>query len=72
MGESEVRIAVLASRAEGLQALVDRVAAAGVRGILNFVPKHINPPQGCFVEDIDISARLEKLSFLALAQGWTA
>jgi redox-sensing transcriptional repressor len=72
VGESDVRIAVLASRAEGLQALVDRVAAAGVRGILNFVPKHINPPQGCFVEDIDITARLEKLSFLALSQGWTA
>jgi len=68
--EYDVRMAIVASRPEGLQALVDRVAAAGVRGILNFVPKHVNPPEGCFVENIDISAKLEKLSFLSLTQGW--
>lgn len=72
LSEYDVRIAVVASRPEGLQALVDRIARAGVRGILNFVPKHVNPPQGCFVETIDISARLETLSFLALSQGWPA
>ena len=63
--EYEVRMAVLASRPEGLQALVDRVAGAGVHAILNFVPKRITPPEGCFVETTDISAKLEKLSFLA-------
>ena len=66
--EYEVRMAVLASRPEGLQALVDRVAAAGVHAILNFVPKRVTPPEGCFVENTDISAKLEKLSFLARAQ----
>ena len=63
--EYEVRMAVLASRPEGLQALVDRVAAAGVHAILNFVPKRVTPPEGCFIETTDISAKLEKLSFLA-------
>jgi redox-sensing transcriptional repressor len=66
--EYEVRMAVLASRPEGLQALADRVAAAGVRAILNFVPKRVSAPEGCFVENTDISAKLEKLSFLAHAQ----
>ena len=66
--EYEVRMAVLASRPEGLQALADRVAAAGVHAILNFVPKRVTAPQGCFVENTDISAKLEKLSFLAHAQ----
>ncbi|MCX6363619.1 MAG: redox-sensing transcriptional repressor Rex [Actinobacteria bacterium] len=66
--EYEVRMAVLASRPEGLQALADRVAAAGVHAILNFVPKRVTPPEGCFVENTDISAKLEKLSFLAHAQ----
>jgi redox-sensing transcriptional repressor len=66
--EYEVRMAVLASRPEGLQALADRVAAAGVHAILNFVPKRVTPPEGCFVENTDISAKLEKLSFLARAQ----
>ena len=66
--EYEVRMAVLASRPEGLQALADRVAAAGVHAILNFVPKRVSAPEGCFVENTDISAKLEKLSFLAHAQ----
>jgi redox-sensing transcriptional repressor len=63
--EYEVRMAVLASRPEGLQAMVDRLAAAGVRAILNFVPKLVTAPPGCRVESIDIAAKLEKLSFLS-------
>jgi redox-sensing transcriptional repressor len=66
--EFEVGMAVLASRPEGLQDLADRIAAAGVRAILNFVPKRVTPPEGCFVENTDIAAKLEKLSFLAHAQ----
>lgn len=62
--EHEVRMAVLATRTEGLQALVDRIAASGVRAVLNFVPKFVKAPEGCFVEHIDITARLELLSFL--------
>lgn len=68
LSDYDVRIAVLASRPEGLQALADRIAAAGVTAILNFVPKRVIPPEGCFVENTDISAKLEKLSFLARAQ----
>jgi redox-sensing transcriptional repressor len=61
----DIHIAVLASRSEGLQALVDRAAAVGVRSFLNFVPKRVNAPRDCFVENIDISAKLEKLSSLS-------
>jgi redox-sensing transcriptional repressor len=67
LADYEVHMAILASRPEGLQALADRVAAAGVHAILNFVPKRVSPPEGCFVENTDISAKLEKLSFLAHA-----
>jgi redox-sensing transcriptional repressor len=62
--EFEVRMAVLATRTEGLQVLVDRVAGSGVRAVLNFVPKFVKAPAGCFVEHTDITARLELLSFL--------
>ncbi|MCL5735043.1 MAG: redox-sensing transcriptional repressor Rex [Actinobacteria bacterium] len=61
----EIRIAILSSRPEGLQFVVDRAAAAGVRSFLNFVPKRLTTPHGCFVEYVDISAKLEKLSFLS-------
>ena len=61
----DVHMAVLASRPEGLQALVDRVCAAGVHAILNFVPKRVSVPGGCFIEEMDITSKLEMLSFLA-------
>lgn len=67
--EFEVNMAILASRPEGLQALVDRVCASGVRAILNFVPKRVETPEGCFIEHTDISSKLELLSFLARSEG---
>lgn len=65
VADLDIRIAVLASRPEGVQGLVDRAAAVGVRSFLNFVPKRVSAPAHCFVENIDISAKLEKLSFLS-------
>ena len=67
--EFEVHMAVLASRPEGLQTLVDRVTATGVRAILNFVPKSVKAPASCFVENTDISSKLELLSFLVRSEG---
>jgi redox-sensing transcriptional repressor len=67
--EFEVRMAVLATRTEGLQALVDRIAGSGVHAILNFVPKLVKAPAGCFVEHTDITAKLELLSFLVRSSG---
>jgi redox-sensing transcriptional repressor len=70
--ESEVQMAILASRPEGLQALADRVCAAGVHGILNFVPKRVSVPAGCFVEETDITSKLEMLSYLARTEATVA
>jgi redox-sensing transcriptional repressor len=67
--EFRVRMAVLATRTEGLQSLVDRIATNGVHGILNFVPKLVKAPAGCFVQHSDITARLELLSFLVRSSG---
>ena len=64
-----VRIGILTSRPEGIQTLVDRATAAGIRAFLNFVPKRVVAPEGCFVEHMDISAKLEKLSFLSQREG---
>ena len=60
-----VRIAVLACRPPGLQRLVDRLGDLGVRSVLNFVPKRVRPVSGGHVEHIDISGKLEMLSFLS-------
>ncbi len=58
------KIGILAARPQGLQKVVDRLAAVGVTCFLNFVPKRIVPPTLGHVEEIDIAAKLEKLSFL--------
>lgn len=65
LADLQIRILILAARPEGLQEVVDRGVEAGVRSFLNFVPKTLAVPDGCFVEHIDISAKLEKLSFLS-------
>ena len=57
-------IAILACRPQNLQEIMERLWKCGVKSILNFVPKKISPPPGFFVEDVDISSKLEKLSFL--------
>jgi redox-sensing transcriptional repressor len=62
--EHPVEIAILACRAEGLQSIVDRFAAAGVKSFLSFVPALTDVPAGVYLEMEDISAKLEKLSFL--------
>lgn len=66
--EFDVHMAILASRPEGLQALVDRVCGAGVHAILNFVPKRVSVSGGCFIEETDIASKLEMLSFLARSE----
>jgi NADH/NAD ratio-sensing transcriptional regulator Rex len=66
--EFDVHMAILASRPEGLQTLVDRVCAAGVHAVLNFVPKRVSAPAGCFVAETDITSKLELLSFLARSE----
>jgi redox-sensing transcriptional repressor len=68
LGDLQIRTLILTSRPEGLQEVVDRGVQAGVRAFLNFVPKTLSLPADCFVEHIDISAKLEKLSFLSLKQ----
>jgi redox-sensing transcriptional repressor len=65
ISDEGLRVLILAARDEGLQAVVDRAAAAGVRGFLNFVPTTLTAPPGCFIEPLDISARLEKVTFLS-------
>jgi redox-sensing transcriptional repressor len=59
-----VTMAILACGAQNLQSLVDRLGKAGIRSILNFVPRQIHALEGMNVENVDFSAKMEKLSFL--------
>lgn len=63
--ELKPAIAILACGPQGLQGIVERLWKLGVRAALNFVPKKVQAPEGMYLEDIDISAKLEKLSYLS-------
>lgn len=56
-------IAVLAIPAEGAQAVVDRIVAAGVRAILNFAPAQITVPAQVNLKSVNMAMELEGLSF---------
>ena len=62
-----IRIAVIAVPAGAAQSVVNTVAAAGIRAILNFSPGAIKVPDGIKLKSMDLTVSLESLSFF-LAQ----
>jgi redox-sensing transcriptional repressor len=64
VAEEGISIAVLALPDESAQEVADRLIAAGVAGILNFAPLTLRVPDEIVVENIDITAALDRLAFL--------
>jgi len=58
-----IRLAMVAVPADAAQDVVDRLAAAGVRGILNFAPVSVTVPEHVALAAVDLSVQLEQLSF---------
>lgn len=56
-------IALIAVPSEAAQALVDRVAKAGVHGVLNFAPTPLHAPPGVNLRSVDMALELEILSY---------
>jgi redox-sensing transcriptional repressor len=61
---TEASIGVITTPAEVAQSVCDRLAAAGVRSILNFAPVTLAPPAGVDVRKVDLSVELQVLAFL--------
>jgi redox-sensing transcriptional repressor len=61
-------IAVIAVPAPYAQPVVDQVAAAGIKAILNFSPGALKVPPDVKIKSVDLTVSLESLSFY-LAQG---
>jgi len=62
-------IGVIATPAEVAQSVGDRLAAAGVRSILNFAPVTLTAPAGVDVRQVDLSVELQVLAFLDKQRG---
>ena len=61
--ERSVTIAVLATPSEHAQEVADRLVAAGITGLLNFAPVHLDCPEHVSVRNVDLSTELQILSF---------
>ncbi len=58
-----VRIGMVAVPAANAEDVVERLAKAGVRGIVNFAPVRPEVPEGVAVRNVDLTVELESLSF---------
>lgn len=58
-----LQLAILAVPAEVAQVVVDELAAAGIKAILNFAPVRLRVPREVRLQDVDLSIELETLSF---------
>ncbi len=63
-----IEIVIVAVPAEAAQGVVDRVVAAGVRGILNFAPTKLDVPPEVTLKSVNMTVELEGLSY-ALSNG---
>ena len=45
------------------QSLADRLAAAGIRAILNFTPVNLRVPPGVKLNAVDLTVEMENLAF---------
>jgi redox-sensing transcriptional repressor len=63
-----LQLAIVAVPAESAQPVIDKLAAAGIKAILNFAPGRIKAAREVRLKNVDLSIELETLSFY-LAQG---
>ena len=64
VAKSGVRLAILAVPAPVAQEIANRLGAAGIEGIMNFAPISLEAPPNVHVNQVDLTAHLEQLSFL--------
>jgi redox-sensing transcriptional repressor len=63
-----IQIAIVAVPPEAAQAVIDQLADAGIKAILNFAPSRLRAPRDTRLKHVDLSIELETLSFY-LAKG---
>lgn len=63
-----VNTAIVAVPAGEAQAVADVLVGAGVCGLLNFAPVRLRVPGSVFVENVDLTTSLEKVTFFARRQ----
>lgn len=61
--ESGIQVAMIAVPASKAQEVVDQLVQAGVKAILNYAPISINVPPGVYVQYIDPTVHLQRMTY---------
>ena len=61
--ELQIEIAIITTPAESAQNAANRIAAAGIKGILNFAPTPIQVPDGVKVKKVDLTTEFDNLVY---------
>ena len=61
--EKGIKIAIVSVHQSSVQEIVDRLANAKVKGILNFAPTKVSVPEGVTLRDVDMGTELDILAF---------
>lgn len=69
VGQLGVRLAIVAVPAPQAQGVADRLAAAGVDGVLNFAPVTLALPEQMSVVGVDLAIELEQLCYAVVNRG---
>lgn len=66
--ELDIRLAIIAVPSAAAQTVADRVAQAGIHGVLNFAPVTLNLPETVKTVGVDLAIELEQLSFSVVSK----
>jgi len=61
--EFKIELGIIAVPAQAAQEVADKLAKAGIRGIMNFAPINITVPDNIVLRRVDLSAQLEYLTY---------
>ncbi len=65
LSKRSIRTAIIAVPASRAQKVADMLAGAGVSGILNFAPVRLRVSDGIYVENMDMTASIEKVAYFS-------
>ncbi len=68
IADQKIGVAIIAVPGTDAQTVAAQLVELGIGGILNFAPVPLRVPGDVFVEDIDLTMALEKVSFFARAE----
>ncbi|SRR5579871_411926 len=69
LAETRAELGVLTVPSEAAQSVAEALAAAGIRGVLNFTPQVLRLPAEISIVSVDLTVQLEQLAFLVQLGG---